>query len=225
MSVGRINMVVATNNVGKLAEFRELLADLPVDLLGLADVVPEMPAVVEDGVTFEENATKKARAVADAALMLTLADDSGLEVDALQGAPGVRSARYAGERATDAENNAALLRAIEEVPEEARTARFRCVLCLVDPWEPGGPSTTTVTGTCEGSIARSGRGAGGFGYDPLFVVSGGTRTLAEFSDSEKNAISHRGNAVRVLRPRLRAILEERAQTAERISYSGPPPKM
>jgi XTP/dITP diphosphohydrolase len=218
-------MVVATNNVGKLAEFRELLADLPVDLLGLAEVVPELQPVMEDGATFEQNAAKKARAVADAALMLTLADDSGLEVDVLQGAPGVRSARYAGERATDAENNAALLRALEEVTEEARTARFRCVLCLVDPWEPGGPSTTTVTGTCEGKIARSGRGAGGFGYDPLFVVSGGTRTLAEFSDQEKNAISHRGNAVRALRARLQSILEERARTAERISYSGPPPKM
>lgn len=225
MSVGRINMVVATNNIGKLAEFRELLGDLPVDLLGLADVVPEMPPVVEDGATFEENAMKKARAVADTALMLTLADDSGLEVDALQGAPGVRSARYAGERATDAENNAALLRALEEIPEEGRTARFRCVLCLVDPWEPGGVSVTTVEGTCEGSIARSARGAGGFGYDPLFVVKGGLRTLAEFTDQEKNAISHRGAAARALRPRLQAILEERARTAERISYSGPPPRV
>jgi len=224
MNVGRISLVIATNNVGKLAEFRELLQELPLDLLAISDVVPDLPPVVEDGATFEANAIKKARSVAEATLMLTLADDSGLEVDALGGAPGVRSARYAGDRATDAENNAALLRALDEVPEESRTARFRCVLCLVDPWAPGGPSSRTVEGTCEGTIALSARGARGFGYDPLFVVHGGTRTLAEFSDDEKNAISHRGQAARAIQPHLRAILQERVQTTERISFSGPPPR-
>jgi XTP/dITP diphosphohydrolase len=218
-----ISMVVATNNAGKLSEFKELFADLPINLLALADVVSEMPAIVEDGATFEANAMKKARTVAEAALMLTLGDDSGLEVDALQGAPGVRSARFAGERATDAENNAALLRALDEVLEEARTARFRCVLCLVDPWAPGGPKTTCVEGTCEGRIARSARGAGGFGYDPLFMVDG-ARTLAECTDAEKHAISHRGRAVRALRCQLQAIIEERALTSERISHSGPAPR-
>jgi XTP/dITP diphosphohydrolase len=222
--VGRISMVVATNNAGKLREFREMFADLPVDLMAMSEVVPELAAVVEDGSTFEQNAVKKAQTVADAALMLTLADDSGLEVDALHGEPGVRSARYAGERATDAENNAALLRAMEELPAESRAARFRCVLCLVDPWAPGGQSLITREGRCEGSIARSPRGAGGFGYDPLFVVSGGDRTLAEFTDQEKNGISHRGNACRALRPVLEEILHERGQTAERISYSAPPPR-
>ncbi|MBI5532644.1 MAG: RdgB/HAM1 family non-canonical purine NTP pyrophosphatase [Deltaproteobacteria bacterium] len=224
MNMGKLSLVIATNNSGKLSEFRELLQDLPVELLGIADVVPDLPPVVEDGATFEANAIKKAQAVAEAALMLTLADDSGLEVDALGGAPGVRSARYAGDRATDAENNAALLRALDEVPEEARTARFRCVLCLVDPWAPGGPSTTTVAGVCEGMVARSARGAGGFGYDPLFVVQGGSRTLAEFGDAEKNAISHRGAAVRAMLPHLLAVIEERAKTTERISFSAPPPR-
>ncbi len=216
-SGSRIRVVIATQNRGKLAEFRELFSDLPLELLGVDEVLPDYKGVVEDGETFEANAMKKARAVAEASLMIVIADDSGLEVDALGGVPGVRSSRYAGERATDAENNALLLRALEEVPDEARTARFRCVLCLMDPWSPGGESVVTVSGACEGRIARSPRGAGGFGYDPLFIIAGDERTHAELSDSEKNAISHRGKAAKALKPHLMALIEERARTTERIS--------
>ncbi len=219
MTSGRIGVVVATQNRGKLAEFRSALGDLPVDLLSVDEVLPEYAGVVEDGATFEENALKKARAVAQSSLMIALADDSGLEVDALGGAPGVRSARYAGERATDAENNALLLRALEDVSDDVRTARFRCALCLLDPWAPGGEAIISVSGTCEGSIARSPRGTGGFGYDPLFIVAGDGRTHAELTDEEKNAISHRGRAAQALRPRLIELIEERARTTERISFA------
>jgi len=148
--------------------------------------------------------------------MLTLADDSGLEVEALGGRPGVRSARFAHDRATDAENNAALLLALAEVEEEHRQARFRCVLALVDPWAVPGAAPTIAEGTCEGSIAREARGAGGFGYDPLFVVKGRYKTMAELRDEEKNAISHRALAVAALKPQLAALLEHRSRDARRI---------
>jgi XTP/dITP diphosphohydrolase len=141
--------VVATHNRGKLEELRALLAPLPLEVVGVAELLPEPPHVVEDGATFAENAIKKARAVADATLGLSLADDSGLEVDALDGRPGVRSARFAHARATDAENNAALLSALEALSGPAASsgpapstegfrARFRCVLALIDPFTGGG---------------------------------------------------------------------------------------
>lgn len=172
------------------------------------DVVKRDLVIVEDGDTFEANAIKKAKVVGAATLMLTVADDSGLEVDALGGAPGVRSARYAGERATDAENNAALLAALEAISTTERVAaynaRFRCVLALVDPYfEDGAPHT--VDGTCEGTITRSPRGSGGFGYDPLFLVSGSVKTMAELDEGEKNRISHRAQAW----GKLRLVLEKR----------------
>ncbi len=220
MTATRTPVVVATTNPGKLAEFRSLLEGIPVELVSVADVLGAPLTVVEDGQTFEQNARKKAQAVADATLMLTIADDSGLEVDALGGEPGVRSARYAGERATDAENNAALLQALSEVPAEGRKARFRCVLCMIDPWS-GAESTTILTsGVCEGEIAASPRGSGGFGYDPLFIVAGGDgRTMAEMSDDEKNAISHRARALTALRPKLMELIEERAAVTERVSWA------
>lgn len=212
-----MTVVLATTNLGKLAEFRFLFAGLPIDLVSLADVSGPMPHVVEDGKTFEDNAVKKATAVAEASLMVALADDSGLEVDVLRGAPGVRSARYAGERATDAENNAALLHALRDVPAEERTARFRCVLCLIDPWSGDEPTMILAQGACEGMIARSARGSGGFGYDPLFVVEGRDRTMAELTDREKNEVSHRARAVEALRPKLLQAIEERAAITDRIS--------
>jgi XTP/dITP diphosphohydrolase len=183
------SLVVATTNRGKLAELRALLAGLPVRVLAPDEACAHPPRVVEDGATFADNAGKKARAVAAASKMLTLADDSGLEVDALGGAPGVRSARYAHERATDAENNAALLAALEALGDRAHDpavsrARFRCVLALVDPFTDDGAPILTE-GACEGTITRTPRGAGGFGYDPLFVVEGDTRTLAELTEGEK----------------------------------------
>jgi XTP/dITP diphosphohydrolase len=213
----RTTVVVASNNRSKILEFRGLLADLPIEVLGLSEVLSERLTIVEDGKTFEENALKKANGVAEAVLMLTLADDSGLEVDALGGRPGVRSARFAHDRATDAENNAALLTALAEIEEEHRTARFRCVLALIDPFATEEASPIVVEGTCQGSISREPRGAGGFGYDPLFVVRGKTRTMAELTDEEKNALSHRAKAVELLKPSLAAILRTHAEQAARLT--------
>jgi XTP/dITP diphosphohydrolase len=211
-----ITIVLATNNQGKLVELRALLGDLPVQLVTSAQALGEPLSVVEDGQTFEENATLKAKAVCRATRMFALADDSGLEVDALGGRPGVRSARFAHERATDAENNAALLRELEDVEETARSARFRCVLALANPWSDA--EVKLASGSCEGSIARTPRGSGGFGYDPLFIVNEQHgRAMAELSEHEKNAISHRGRAVRALRPILIDLLNDRLDEAERIA--------
>jgi XTP/dITP diphosphohydrolase len=212
-----------------------LLAARPLQVLGVSELVPVPPNVVEDGATFEENAIKKARAVARATLMLTVADDSGLEVDALEGRPGVRSASFAHERATDAENNAALLAALAslgepptgpisragEPPSPARAggegfrARFRCVLALVDPFTNGG-EPRTVAGVCEGAVIRAPRGSGGFGYDPLFVVHGTHRTMAELAPHEKNRLSHRARAFSALGPMLEQVLRERAAQVARV---------
>ncbi len=213
-------LVVATTNRAKLDELRALLEGLPIELQTLEEVGagPDKLVVVEDGATFEENAVKKARAVAEATLTLSLADDSGLEVDALGGAPGVRSARFASERATDAENNAALLARLEELgdvmlPGGGATAdnifpaRFRCVLALVDPY--GAPEPYISEGRCEGFVTRAPRGAGGFGYDPLFVAAGGDKTLAELEADEKNRISHRALAALRMRPVLERLLLDR----------------
>jgi len=211
-----LTIVLATSNHGKLLELRALLADLPVQLLSAAQVLGEQPTIVEDGATFEENALIKARAIARATRLLALADDSGLEVDALSGRPGVRSARFAHERATDAENNAALLRELENVAESARGARFRCVLALVDPWHES--DVHVAEGSCEGSIALAPRGNGGFGYDPLFIVDGQSgKAMAELSEAEKNQVSHRGRAVQALRAILLKLVDARLDEAERVA--------
>jgi XTP/dITP diphosphohydrolase len=209
-----VTIVLASTNPGKVAELRALFADLPLHLISVADVLGESLSIVEDGLTFEQNATIKARAVAAATRMLALADDSGLEVEALGGRPGVRSARFAGERATDAENNAALLRELEDVEE--RSARFRCVLALVSPWKDG--QVELAEGSCEGVIARAPRGSGGFGYDPLFIVPTlAERAMAELSEAEKNSVSHRARAARALLPVLIRTLNERLDEVERIA--------
>jgi XTP/dITP diphosphohydrolase len=211
-----LTIVLATSNHGKLLELRALLGDLPVQLRSAAEVLGEQPSIVEDGATFEANALIKARAIARATRTLSLADDSGLEVDALDGRPGVRSARFAHERATDAENNAALLRELSHVEEPERSARFRCVLALVDPWQEA--DVHVAEGSCEGSIARAPRGSGGFGYDPLFLVSGQNgKAMAELSEAEKNQVSHRGRAVRALRAILLKLVNARLDEAERIA--------
>lgn len=193
-------LLFATRNRGKLAELRALVAPHGIEVDSLDDV--DAPGEVEeDGETFTANAEKKARAALAATGLPALADDSGLEVDALDGAPGVRSARYAGPGQDDAANNAKLLAALAGVPDARRTARFRCALAFVD----GAGTLTVAEGTLEGRIGHAPRGAGGFGYDPLFLLPDG-RTLAELSAAEKNAISHRGQALRKMAPHLVARL-------------------
>jgi XTP/dITP diphosphohydrolase len=199
-------IVFATKNPGKLRELRHLCDPLRLQVLGLGELA-FAPDVVEDGTTFEENALKKARAIASWSGMLTIADDSGLEVDALGGRPGVHSARFAGEHGDDGAN---IDRVLEELqpftaPATGFPARFRCVLAMVDP-ERGREHTTS--GACEGAIVRARRGSNGFGYDPIFIVddaeaAGAERTMAQLSEAEKASVSHRGKALRLLVPTLR----------------------
>ena len=213
------SLVVATSNRGKLEELRALFVGLPVRVHTLDEACAKRPVIVEDGATFAENAAKKARIVAGVSMMLTLADDSGLEVDALNGVPGVRSARFAHERATDAENNAALIAALAALPDAVATspltARFRCVLALVDPYaidaEP-----ILIEGRCEGTVTRTPRGSGGFGYDPLFVVDGTDKTMAELTEAEKNTMSHRARAFAALRPVLEGVIARRNEVIARV---------
>ena len=183
-----MKLLVATRNRHKLEEIRAILSVPGLELVG-ADEVPGLPEVEEDAPTFEGNAIKKARTLAKAGGCWTLADDSGLCVDALGGAPGVISARYAGPEASTPANNAKLLRALAGVTD--RRARFRCVLALCSPegraW--------TVEGRCEGRILEAPRGANGFGYDPLFVPEGREQTFAELPAGVKNGMSHRGRAL------------------------------
>jgi len=215
-------LVLATHNRGKVEELRTLLADLPLDIFALPDVLPNALPVVEDGRTFAENAIKKARAAAYGATMLALADDSGLEVDALDGRPGVYSARFAHERATDSENNAALLDALEALGDpvsaaqsQSYRARFRCALALIDPFGKSS-EPLVVEGACEGRITSMPRGSGGFGYDPLFVLAGMDKTMAELTEAEKNRVSHRAQAFAALRPVLSELLFARDQQIQKI---------
>ncbi len=186
-----MKLVVATGNQGKLKEIRRLLADTGIEIAGL-DAFPDLPEVVEDGATFEANARKKALAVAGATGQPTLADDSGLVVEALGGAPGVRSARYAGEKATDADNNRKLLTELAGVPESRRQAAFCCVMALCLP----GEACRVFSGRVEGILLEAPRGEEGFGYDPLFFVPEYGKTMAELPLETKNRISHRGQALR-----------------------------
>ncbi|WP_428421197.1 RdgB/HAM1 family non-canonical purine NTP pyrophosphatase [Paraeggerthella hominis] len=195
-------VVIASNNAHKAQEIAEAL-DFPGWEFGTLRQLGIQSDPAEDADTFLGNARIKARAAYEASGgKAVLADDSGLEVDALDGAPGVYSARYAGEDATDADNNAKLLSALADVPDRDRTARFVCTLVLID--EDG--SETVARGTVEGRIGHEERGSNGFGYDPLFLpdVFADGRTLAEALPEEKNAVSHRGNALRELRSKLEA---------------------
>lgn len=196
-------LVVATRNKGKLKEIRAILADLPVEVFSLMDY-PEIPPAVEDGETFEANAAKKALHVAASTGCLTLADDSGIEVDALGGAPGVQSARFAGPDATDAANNEKLLRLMAEMPEEKRTARFRCVMAVATPEG----RVEVAEGACEGQLSQREMGDKGFGYDPLFFVPEYGMTFGELPEGIKNAISHRGRALTAVRGVLETLLKE-----------------
>ena len=184
-----MKLLIATHNRGKLREYQEIFGDLALELLTLDDVGITHD-VEETGATFEENARLKADAYARASGLLTLADDSGLEVDALGGEPGVFSKRYAGEGKSDAERNVYLLEKLRAVPPEQRAARFRCVIAIAD----ARGNMLTTEGTCEGEIAFAPRGTNGFGYDPIFIVGDSGKHLAEFTSKEKNKISHRGRA-------------------------------
>ena len=179
-------LILATRNAHKVEELQELLPEFEVVAL---DVVPDAPEVEETGVTFEENAALKAVAISEMTTDWVLADDSGLEVDALGGEPGVYSARYAGTHGDDAGNNAKLVRELED--EEERSARFRCVLALAEKGEVLG----TFAGAVEGRIQKEATGEGGFGYDPLFVPEGHEQSFAELGAEVKNGMSHRRRAV------------------------------
>ncbi len=192
-------LVLATKNKGKSAEIKDFLKDFPVEIKDLNDFGP-IPEAVEDGKTFEENAYKKASFTAKILGLPCLADDSGLEVEALKGAPGVYSARYAGPNATDPENNAKLIRELSGFKE--RKARFCCVLSLA---VPAGPALT-YEAFCEGTILDSPRGQNGFGYDPLFLYPSSGKTFAEMTMEEKLAVSHRGRALATLRGEFDKVL-------------------
>ena len=184
-------LVLASGNKGKLAEFQRLLDGLDVQIYSMKEY-PEIGDIVEDGSTFAENALIKARAVCKATGKPAMADDSGLSVDALNGAPGIYSARFAGEQRSDADNNEKVLKLLENVEDAKRTARFYCVIAIVLP----DGREYTVEGTCEGMILHALRGEGGFGYDPLFYIESLDKTFAELTMEEKNRISHRGHANR-----------------------------
>jgi XTP/dITP diphosphohydrolase len=190
-------IVLATNNAHKIRELKTLLADLEVDISTLSDF-PSVPELREDGLTFRENALQKARAVHAATALPALADDSGLEVFYLNGRPGVVSARYAGAHTTDDRNNKKLLDEMRGVPPRRRRAQFRALTAFVDD------TVEIVTeGICSGNLGESPRGTNGFGYDPIFIPDGFTRTYAELTAEEKNRISHRSRAIVLMKEALK----------------------
>jgi XTP/dITP diphosphohydrolase len=191
-----IDLLVATTNSGKLAEIKGYLKNQPVHTISLNDL-KDSPAVAEDGKSFEENALKKARTLAEWSGYITLADDSGLEVDALNGKPGILSARFSGAEGDDAANNSKLLEELSGVAEEKRTARFICVLALCAPKSRGGKQCT-LRGGCEGFIGFAAKGKNGFGYDPLFFFPPLNKTFGEIDQQTKITVSHRGKALKKL---------------------------
>jgi XTP/dITP diphosphohydrolase len=189
-----VKAVLASGNAGKVREFAQLLAARDIEVI--AQTAFGIATPEETGATFLDNALLKARHAAGATGLAALADDSGIEVDALGGRPGVWSARYAGEAATDADNLALLLRELASVPEPRRSARYRCVLVFVR--DPADPDPVVANGVWEGRILRAPRGTGGFGYDPIFQPEGFALSVAELPLQQKNLISHRGQALRAL---------------------------
>jgi len=199
-----MKLVLASRNKKKIRELRKIIEegiiaeqDRSVDIL-TPDDFPQCGEVEEDGATFEANAIKKAAYLKQCSGLTSVADDSGIVVDALDGAPGVYSARYAGEPADDMANNRKLLHEMKDVPDENRTARFVCCIALAD-----GDDIRTFTGYVEGKIGRENRGDNGFGYDPVFYPEGHDRTFAQMTDDEKNSMSHRGRALRKLQEYIR----------------------
>ncbi len=205
MSPARLRLLLATRNRDKVEEIREALAGLEIELITVDELGP-LPEVIEDQDTLQGNAIKKAATLASISGLLALADDTGLEVDALNGAPGVYSSRFSGENATYTENVAKLIREMEGIPEAQRTARFRCVIAVASA-----DRVETVDGVCEGMITTAPQGSGGFGYDPVFLVPSSGKTFAELSLAEKNRISHRGRALQ----RARQLLEVKIEQGDR----------
>ena len=194
-----MELIVATRNRGKIREIREALKGLGLRIYSLGDF-PDVPEIEEDGRSFTENALKKARFYSKYFGKLTLADDSGLEVDGLKGLPGIYSARYAKEGATSRENNQKLLREMQGLPASKRRARFRCIIAVVSH----NGKEAVAEGSCRGRIGFKEKGKKGFGYDPLFILPTYGKTMAEISLEEKNAISHRGKALRKIRKVIRS---------------------
>lgn len=197
-------IILSTGNLHKVNEIKGILKDMPFEVISKNDLGFKDFDVVEDGTTLKENALKKAEELHKLTKGIVIADDTGLYVDALDGEPGVYSARYAGENATDADNNKLLLNKLKDVPEEKRTAFFETVIAIV--LEDG--SKLMAEGICRGSIAFRERGERGFGYDPLFVVEGTNKTFSEMTEEEKNKISHRANALINLKDKLEALFED-----------------
>ncbi|SDK41638.1 XTP/dITP diphosphatase [Sediminibacillus albus] len=184
-------MIIATKNKGKVQDFKELFSKYGIEIKSLLDLEESIPDIEETGDSFAENAAIKAETISKMFSLPVLADDSGIEVDALDGRPGIYSARYAGEEKNDQANIAKLLNELSTVPLDKRTARFVCVLAVARP----GQSTIFKRGTCEGNIANEPHGNNGFGYDPVFYPKGSDKTMAQLSSQEKNTISHRKNAI------------------------------
>lgn len=200
-------VIIATKNPGKAKEFEHIFARRGIEVRTLLDF-PDIPDVEENGSTFEENAILKAEAVSKALNKMVIGDDSGLMVDALEGRPGIYSARYAGEPKNDQNNTKKVLAELKGVLEDERTARFYCALAVAVP----GKKTFTVSGTCEGRILEEPRGTNGFGYDPVFYVPDKGCAMAELSSEEKNKISHRANALKKLDEVLDTHLERTEQS-------------
>lgn len=201
---GVLEVVLATRNPGKVREFLELMRDLPIQVYAL-DAFPQIGPLREDGATYTENAVSKAMTVARLTRRITVADDSGIEVDALDGKPGPQSARFLAEGASDSARNARILRLLHTVSAERRTARYRAVVAVATP----DGETRTFEGTCEGRIATAPRGSGGFGYDPVFLVPAYGKTMAQLPLAVKNRISHRARAVAAARPYLKSLASGR----------------
>ena len=196
-------IILSTGNVHKINEIKDILKDMPFELVSKNDLGYEGLDVVENGETLEENAFKKAKELHKLTKGIVIADDTGLYVDALNGEPGVFSSRYAGEGASYADNNKLLLSRLKDLPIEKRTAYFKTVMAVI--LEDG--SSLTAEGICRGYIALEERGKRGFGYDPLFVPEGKDKTFSELSEEEKNKISHRANALKSLKNKLEAVIE------------------
>lgn len=204
MATDKTEMILGTRNHGKIAEFRSLFKGMHIKLLSFYDF-PGVPPVVEDGKTFQENAEKKAKAIAKATGRTAVADDSGLEVDFLDSVPGVFSARFAGERATDRENARKVLKMLDGVPWNKRSARFVCVISAATPKG----KTVSAQGLCKGRISFEMRGSHGFGYDPIFIPDGHQLTMAEMDPEVKNKISHRADAMKKFRKVLKGFIEKK----------------